>query len=74
MHHLCVLLINRLKIAKMKSTTMLLLGGALLVAGGWALSKRMSTEDKQKLKDLAKKKLGKLPFLSDSKLSASLTN
>ncbi len=55
----------------MKTTTMLLAGAALL-AGGIALSKRMSKADKQKIKDLLKNKFtSKLPLGLGQKLSAT---
>lgn len=55
----------------MKTTTMLL-AGAALVAAGVLLSKRVSAEDKQNIKDMLKKKLtGSLPQSLQNKLSMS---
>lgn len=55
----------------MKSTTMILLGAAL-VAGGIVLSKKMSREDKEKFKDMMKKKLrNNLPKGLQDKISVS---
>ncbi|GAA4457803.1 hypothetical protein [Rurimicrobium arvi] len=52
----------------MKGTTLLLLGGVALL-GSWAWSKKMSPENKKKVKDLLRNKLTK--HLPD-KLQASL--
>ena len=54
----------------MKITTMILAGA--VVWGGVALAKRMSAEDKKKLKNMVRNKLGnKLPAFLQNRLSMS---